>query len=437
MQNLAALKKKILINWIKLFSGSTAGAALGLAATIVMTRAIGVTDVGLVTVVQTFWRTLEGFLSFQSYQILIKNGADILHGSSAGSFRALVKLCLLADACMAVFGAVIGLVGFSTFHDQMHIPGTVTGMGLLGVFTMVTMITGAPMGILRLYDKLNIVALRDVIVNATRLASNGIALFFHPNANVFIAIWIVTEALGNVVIFICGMRELHRQGHTHIIAASLSDGDAQLDIRRIITALFTLNFGTMIRILSEEGDTLLVNAYTGAAAAGIYKIAKNFAGIVYKFTGPLAQSIYPEMAKAVSAKNCAAFRHIMLHTCLQGGALGIATFAAWALIGPFIIHMTVGDTYQNALPVILIFTGGYAVAFFGIGFNPALYAFHRLNHYVLATVLCTLAYFIVALPLVPVIGINGSAYGQMACYLSGFIISAWLVIKAYRDTQWS
>lgn len=433
----SSIKKRIRVNWVKLFSGSTAGAGLGLVATIIMTRSIGVADVGIVAVVQTFWRMLEQFLSFQSYQVLIKNGADIIHGAgnASASFRALVKICMMADVAMAAVGALGGTIVLALFYQEMNIPDAVFPIAALGFITMLTMVTGAFMGTLRLYDKLNAVASRDVFVGVLRILLNGLAFLLGGSVASFILIWICTEAAGNLLIIFYGWRELHKQGHKSFLSANIRK-DLTIKVKSVIKALFAVNFGTMVRILSEEGDTLLVNAISGPTGAGLYKIAKNFSGVAYKFMGPLAQSIYPEIAHAVSERNRKKYKSIMLYTGIQGGLFGLVVVLCWVTLGQWVISLTVGEAYKDALPIILIIMSGYAVGFLGIGLNPSLYSFNKLKHYLVSTIACTSVYFAVALPLLPTMGITGSAYGQLACYLTGFAISAAVTFKAYQTYNW-
>jgi O-antigen/teichoic acid export membrane protein len=431
-----AIQKRILRNWAKLFTGSTVGAGLGLLATILMTRTISVADVGIVVVIQTFWRTLEGFLSFQSFQVLIKHGADILHGKSGGSLPAVIRICMLADGLMALFGAAVGMWGMDAYHTSVHIPSDVLPYGLLGAATMLTMVTGAHLGILRLFDKFAVVAARDVVVGVLRVALNLAAFLAGWSLYAFICIWIATEALGNAMIVWYGFRELRARGYTAVFRVS-APGDAGFNTWPVVKALFTVNAATMLRVLTEEGDTLLVTVCTGAIAAGKYKIAKNFANIVYRFTGPLAQSVYPELARAVSERNRAMFKSIFIHITLQGGLLGLAAFAGWAAMGHWLIAHTVGPTYQDALALILIITGGYAAGFFGIGVTSTLYAFNMLNQYLAIAVLCTLAYFATALPLLTLLGPAGSAWGQVACYVSALVAGSLACYHAYRRYPWA
>jgi O-antigen/teichoic acid export membrane protein len=97
---------------------------------------------------------------------------------------------------------------------------------------------------------------------------------------------------------------------------------------------------------------------------------------------------------------------------------------------------TVGFEYKDSLPAILIITGGYAVGFFGICVNPALYAFNKLNQYLVLTVICVLSFVVVSVVLLPSIGMQGAAWGQLACYVSGILPSAYYVARAYRRNEW-
>ena len=75
---IAVARRKIATNWAQLFSGSLVGSALTLLSFILMSRTISVESVGIVAVIQTYWRFIQGLLSFQSFQVLISFGAEAL-----------------------------------------------------------------------------------------------------------------------------------------------------------------------------------------------------------------------------------------------------------------------------------------------------------------------------------------------------------------------
>lgn len=432
---MSGVQGRIVRNWAKLFTGSTLGASLGFIAMVIMTHAIGVSDVGIFAIIQTFWRTLEGFLSFQSFQILIKHGADCLHENKKDAFRSLVKICLLADFTMALTGALLGIIGLLLLHDSISIPSDTMPFGLLGAATMITMVTGAHTGVLRLFDEFNVIALRDVVVGILRILLNSLAFILGLKLNAFISIWIITEATGNMIIIYSGSRQLRARGFDNIFGASLR-GSSEFGPCKIIKALFTVNFATMIRILSEEGDTLLVNYFMGPGGAGKYKIAKNMANISYKFTSPLIQSVYPEIAKTVSENNRQKYLELFFYTSLQGGILGIFVWTGWFFLGDLIIRSTVGANYSDSLTTVLIISGGYAFGFFGLALNPSLYSFNRLNQYLGSAIFCTLMFFAVSIPLFPVSGANAAAWGQVACYISGLLWSSYIVFQSFQKHNW-
>ena len=47
------------------------------------------------------------------------------------------------------------------------------------------------------------------------------------------------------------------------------------------------------------------------------------------------------------------FKSIFSHITLQGGLLGAAAFLGWAAMGHWLIALTVGSAYQDALALIL------------------------------------------------------------------------------------
>jgi len=300
---------------------------------------------------------------------------------------------------------------------------------------MVSMMTGPAQGILRLFDRFHIVAAREAFASLARFIATLIGYFGNFSAEYFLAVWIFSELAGNVGLILFGEWELRRRGYPSIV--SRASEPAKMDRWKILRSLFTVNIWSMIRIFSEEGDVLLVNAMVGPAGAGKYRVAKNFAGILHRVAGPLYGAIFPEVARLIFDRNRSVFVRLFVEVSL--GAAGVALLAggAWLVLGGVILTYTVGEAYLDTLPTIYVFTLAYAVFFLGFCGRPTLLAFQRLRAHIVVGVFCTLAFFAVAILLIPHVGYIGAAWGQLACYTVEMALSTWVIYRAVQTFDWS
>lgn len=431
---LTLLRRRVFANWAMVFSAQTTSAIFGLFSFILMSRTIGVNAVGVVVVVQTYWRVIEGLFSFQSFQSFIKYGTDALASKNFVSFKAIAKVCMLADGAVALFSVGIGWLGLVLFHSAIKVPDYFLPLALWSSATMISMLTGASIGILRVFNKFELTATRDVLAGSTRLLGCLICFFLRLSDRAFLLAWLVSEVFANISLVYFGVREMRSRGFGRFWAIPIrSSGVA---VGKLIHSLFVINFSSMIRVTSEEGDTLLVGSLLGPASAAIYKIAKNYSSLIYKFAGPVQQALYPTFAKLIARRNRRAFRRLFIESAVLCAILGLAAVIVWHIFGSWIVILTLRKAYLPAVPLIVVLTLAYTCGLTGIGSTPALLSFGKVKLQLGLSIVCTVAFFLMALVAIPRFGLIGAAYGQLACYSVGLLTSLGTVVRITRKYRW-
>lgn len=424
---IAAVHRKIAANWAQLFSGSLVSSALTLLGFILMSRTISVESVGIIAVIQTYWRLIQGLLSFQSFQVLISFGAEALDSQNDTGFRKIVQTCAIADILVAALGTLGGIAVLLLFARRMSIPENFDTLALAGGLTMVSLVTGAPSGILRIFDRFYGVALRDVIAGGIRFVASAIGYFSNYPAEYFLAAWIAADVIGSLFLTAFGwmvfVKECFKR-HPH--AAS----HEPIPRRVLVRSLLAVSLVGILRITSEEGDVLLVNTFLGPVGAGKYRLAKNYAGVIHKVIGPLSAAIYPEIARLVANGNRSVFLRLFRDVNLGCGMIALFAMLAWAIFGKMILQFTVGAQYFDSYSTTLIFMIANMVAFFGICCDPTLLALKKWRGILIIAAVCTSAFFISAVILIPRFGIDGAASSQVVCYLVEVLMALWMIRRA-------
>lgn len=431
---LSALRRKLATNWLQLFSGHMVASVLTLVSFILMSRAISVEFVGIIAIVQTYWRIICGLLSFQSLKVVISYGAEALANNDRSRFASIVRTCVSADSANAVFGLLIGLAGLWLLARSLNIPPAFDMMAMAAGVMMLSVATSALSGVLRLFDKFHFVAGVEVVTAAIRVVASGIGLVAELPAQYFLASWIIAQLVGDVVLILLGAFVLRREGYGNWFREPFP-GYGQT--KSLLRSMLAMNFSSTARFMSEEGDVLLVNAFLGAAGAGGYRVAKNLAAIIYRFTGPLINVIYPEISRLIAAGDRSAYTRIVTEINAAGGALGLAALAGWAVFGKFILEFTVGAQYAETYSTVLIFMSAITVALFGLCCLPTLLALQKWRQILVISIVSTAAFFASAFVLVPRLGIDGAAAAQVICYSVEVGLSLFVIRRALELRQWT
>ena len=99
--------RRLLRNAGLLLFGQTTASVLNLIAVAVTARALGPEGFGLLATIQAYAMVWDRLANFQSFEVLIKFGAELLHQVRIDSFKSLVKFTLILDGSSAVAGALL------------------------------------------------------------------------------------------------------------------------------------------------------------------------------------------------------------------------------------------------------------------------------------------------------------------------------------------
>jgi O-antigen/teichoic acid export membrane protein len=145
--------------------------------------------------------------------------------------------------------------------------------------------------------------------------------------------------------------------------------------------VWSANIYTSLNAASSHLVTLGVGWLLGPSAAGLFKIANQFASVLVVPATLLRRSIYPELAKLTAAGagggGARAVRKIVARAGAAAGAVAVIAVIVLAAIGQPLISLTVGDAYLGAYGVLVVLAAATAVSIFGVALDPVFFAMGR------------------------------------------------------------
>jgi O-antigen/teichoic acid export membrane protein len=132
---------------------------------------------------------------------------------------------------------------------------------------------------------------------------------------------------------------------------------------------------------------------------------------------PLYQSIYPELARLWATGEKAEFRSLVKRTALLVGSMALVGWIGFAIIGRWAIVVTVGQPYQEAYLVAVVYMFALVIAVFTFSFHPSMLAMGLPGKSLRSLLLATAVYFMFLLPLVNILSILGAAISYVLFYV--------------------
>lgn len=349
---------KPLRNSGKIFLGRGAQALMGLVYVALASRALGVEDFGLLVLIHALIFGVGMVFQMQSWQALIKFGAEALKDNDKARFQALIKFTTTLDLAMTVFIFTCLSVFFEHIMAFLNIPLSLweaTQLYSFGLFAVMMMPT--PQGILRLFDRFDILGFQAVIDGSVRLLITSF-LFFSGVDSVtpYLWAWFAGMVGSRIYLYIMAILELKRQ---HYLSGLFTKNKQKQ--KGVWSFVVSHSLSQSLVISQEYIGLILSGVLLGPAASGLFKIAHQFADVLIKPAREfLMPAIYPDFAK-FQASNDISSKFFVFFKILTFIAIGGAILLALlALLGYPLIKYAFGTEFTPAyVPMLWLAGAGF------------------------------------------------------------------------------
>ena len=405
MRNEKALHLR-LINIGHLLAGNFGNVVLNLGAVAFTARALGPTQYGILALVMVFAQAIERIVSFQTWQPMIRYGAELEEASRKNDLKALIKFVFLLDLATAVGGWLIA-VCLATFGKQIFGWEAQT-LELTLIYSLVLLfaINGAPVGILRLTGRFKTAAYVRLIAMVLRLMLCATAFVHGWPLFVFVIIWASTQILGSLFVIAAAARELHRRDLLSFLSEPLGKVSARFS--NIWRFSFLANISVTIRSSAQQLDTLLVGAMLDPAAAGFYHIAKRVAKFAQQAGAQVQAVVFPEVAKLWSSGKRDAFKRVVVQTELMLAGVGALGVVAMIFLAGPLVHIFAGAEFYPAAKLLIVQMVAVALILCGSTSRVALLSMGKEVPILYASIASTVSFFVAAFLLIPQMGPMGA-----------------------------
>lgn len=393
---------KVYLNWFRL--AGTSGVILfsSLIGGIATARALGVAALGLVTIIQGITRLLEGTVGIQSYNTLIKLGTNAASSNRPQEFVALVKSSLLVELVSQSMSSAIafGIIYFLGQH--LGLSDDATYWGVIAVFGSILHSTW-PLAVLRIFDKFFLVSVFEVSGALLRLFTTLVCAYFHAHPAIFLAAWLAADIIANFSMMALATFELRRQGYPSLFFSSATD--ILRSHKEFWHTIFSAKVASTLRMITEQGDILLVGAVLGPTAVGYLRIAKTISFAVIQLAWPIHYVSGPTLTNYWSSEDFPGLMSLFKITIPMAIAISIMAFIPFYFAAPWLLTMFYGAKFAPASDVTIVYVVSSSLTIVGFAIMPTMYAMGRSLQYMYIHVICFVAFWLSVYLLLPHFGL--------------------------------
>lgn len=394
--------------------GRGAQGLMALIYVILASRALGAAEFGVLILLHTLVQFVTQLLRFQSWQAILRFGAEALRTADAARLHRTVFFASLLD----VLSALLALTLLQIFLPQVlafiGMPDSILADARWYVFSAVFLITGsAPLGVLRLLDRHDLISWQTIVEPLIRLIGSLVLSVVEADLLQFLQLWFLATIAGRLMLFLLARRALNLRA----LDLRLSSLDARVFAPEPGIWRFSIgtNLASSLNLSDLQIGPLLAGNLLGLSEAGLYRIAQQVSNVVIKpLNKLLVPAIYSDLSALTAAGNHRLRQSLVSRSALLAGAIAVLAFGVLAATGQPLIIALFGVEFSGSYEAALWFTSAGVLAAFTFPLAPLLISAGRVRDTVVTRLVALAVYLVSFYSLVPGLGLRGAGITVVA-----------------------
>ena len=316
------MNNNIVKNAFIMFSGQTIASVIGFLNTFLVLKAIGLEGNGIIAIAANYAGMFNGLFNFQSYNAMIKFGADALEKNDMPQFKKYLKQAVLQDVLTAILAFVVGYICIDYVSDFFIFFSQMVSYIKLYLLIIPFNISGSINALIRLYNDFVVGAKIGIQMTLVKTMLLLIGIVAKCNFTYYIILEIIMSIISSSLYIKSAIKYLKLNNCTDFLKVKIGF-DKEFTMFNIYN-----NIVSTLDMPTGQITTLIINKLLGVSEVGVYNVIAKFGTLVTQVTGPLTQSLFPELSKIVAKDDeKGAFiivKKIFLYT--MGGGVSVALF---------------------------------------------------------------------------------------------------------------
>jgi O-antigen/teichoic acid export membrane protein len=383
-------------------------------------RGLGVLLFGTLILITSYIKAVSGIAKFQSWQLIVRYGG---HGVAHGDpehFKVATGFAFALDMVSGIGGMLVAAAVLPFIGTWVGISSEYLWLGMFYCTLLPIMSSATPDGVLRVLDRFDLISWSGTLSPIVRAILAGFAFASGASFPVYVAIWFVTDLIGNLYPWFLGWRELKRHGLLEGIKPTLRPAALSGAWRFAID----VNLATSVQAVWGPIGRLVVGGLLGPAGAALFRVASVLADSAQKPADLLGKAFYPEIMRMdLTSKQP---WKLMLRGSAMVSAVAILAIVILLIGGKPLMILLFGKAFIGAYEPLVILMVIPFLGIFSFPLTPMLYALGRSDAPLKAKLLGSAMFFITIAPLSWRWGVVGAA---VALVLANVVNTAAMLLQ--------
>ena len=414
---------RVLGNFWILIRGRGAAAIMAFGATALMARALGPVEFGMVILMQTYVLLIRALFDFGSVDAMVRFGVPAHDIADEHTLGRLIKLCRRIDKQAALAATLFAFI-LAPFAGPSMGMNNHQVMILMGYsLVLLTTRTGTAAGILRLYDRFDILGMQMTIAPTIRFLGVVIAWWLNASLLVFAIIWASAYAAENIFMLWHARHKYNSQIKTKLTGVSFKNAKLS-DFDGLKNFLWVSYWQSNLDLLPKHLTTVLIGYLLGPAEAGLLRLARELSSMLSRPAVLIRQVVLVDLTRSWHQASHA-FNLVAYRTAILGGALGLLFVLTSYFFGELLLSSLLGNQFVGAKNVLTLMLMAATLDLAASPLRSALYAMGQALKALRINIVSTGIYLVLFVPLTHQFGLIGAGMAascMAATSLLGMII---------------
>ncbi|MDB5454001.1 MAG: putative rane protein involved in the export of O-antigen and teichoic acid, partial [Caulobacteraceae bacterium] len=409
-----------------LLGGRSVNALLGLGFMALGARGLGVTQFGVLVLIHAFAQFLGDVVKFQSWQTVLNYGARPLKEGRKADFQRVLRFAVVLDLASGVLGVAIGVAGAFLFAGKLGLDRQYAPAAAGYIFSVFFMVSAAPLGLLRLLDRFDLMAHQTALVSLVRLIGSAIAYALHAPLSAYLLAWGLGPVVGFVYLTIGCWRELKRHD---LLSGFVLTGPLTAGMPGIWRFAWATNLSATLEVAFTHLVTLVVGAMVGPAGAGLWRIGAQIADAVAKPAKLLVPALYPELARLHASRNEGTMWRLALQVGLLGGGVGAVLLVVSVFAGAPLLDLIMGHGFAAAAHVMTWQVAAAVIGILALPLEPMLVSLGKAGAAMRVRLVVSVAFLASLSLILHRFGLVGAGAGLVGAAVALGLGMGWILLR--------
>lgn len=403
--------RRVVTNAGTLLGGRTLNAVFSLAYVAIAARALGVKDLGVLVLIHAFAQFLGEVVKFQSWQTILRYGTQPLLEGRITDFQRVLRFTVVLDLASTALGIAIGIAGAVLLADRLGWTADQAPAAALYVVTIAFMVSATPLGLLRLFNRFDVMARQAALIAMLRLIGSAVALWLKAPMEGFLLAW----AVGTIGSWLYLAGSAYGELRKRDLAKGISwRGPLAVGMPGAWRFAWNTNLSSTLEVAFTHLATLLVGGMVGPAQAAFWRVGRQVADAIAKPAKLLIPALYPELARLQAERRHVAMWRLARNVGLLAGGVGTVLLAVSALAGPALLTTVMGKGFEPAAAVMTWQVAAAVIGVFALPLEPMLISLGKPGLAVRVRLVVSAAFLAILPFLVTRFGLIGAGAGLVA-----------------------